>query len=147
MPSVMKDLIEANDRADALGERLEAQARDMLETAADATAAKEKVADLEQRAIAAEKAQADAEEAAKGYMVERDTVRAEVDRLTGEAKAANELATEAGAKVDGLVAAVDAANQQVANLTDELAAAKAAASVVDPADDKSAKGKSAPDAA
>lgn len=81
MESMAKDLIAANDRADALGVRLEAQAHDMAQTAAEATAAKEALAAMEQRAIVAETAQAEAESAAKNYMDERDTARAELAAL------------------------------------------------------------------
>lgn len=78
MGSMATDLIAANDRADDLGQRLAAQAHDMAQTAAEATEAKEALAAMEQRAIAAEKAQAEAEEFARSYMEERDAARAEL---------------------------------------------------------------------
>jgi hypothetical protein len=81
MGSMAADLIAANDRADVLGGQLAAQAHDMAVTAAEATTAKEALAAMEQRAIAAETAQAESEELAAGYMKDRDAAREELAAL------------------------------------------------------------------
>lgn len=124
MPSVMKDLIDANDRADALGVKLDKQAYDMAQTAADATAAKEALADAEQRAVAAEAAQKVAEDGATTYMAERDAARAEL-ATAQQALADNDESTKA--RIAELAAQLETANQTIADLSGQVATLQAAA--------------------
>lgn len=93
----LKDLIAAQDQIESLQHRLDSNANDLAESAKVRDIALAKVDGLEQRAIAAEKAQADAEEAARGYMAERDTARS-------EATAANAKAADLMAQVEALTA-------------------------------------------
>lgn len=125
MASAAKDLIAANDRADALGVRLEAQAHDLAVAAKARENAEAKVAGLEQRAIEAEKALDAAIEAARGYMQERDSARAEVQSAKANADAAEALVNEANERAAAVVAQLEAANQASADLKDQLAAKKA----------------------
>lgn len=123
MPSVMKDLIEANDRADALGVRLDAQAHDMAATAAECTEAKEKLVASEQATIAATEAQKVAEDGAAGYMEERDAARTELAATSEKLVTANaDLATAQAdaAKVPDLMAQLDTANQTIADLNGQI---------------------------
>lgn len=124
MPNVMKDLIEANDRADALGVKLDAQAHDMAVTAAECTQAKEALAGAQQEAVAAEGAQKVAEEAAAGYMAERDIARTELAAATdklGSVTADLETAQADAAKIPDLMVQLDAANQTIADLNGKVA--------------------------
>lgn len=75
----LKDLIAANDRLDQMSETLARKDHDLAKTAADCEEAKTALAAMEQRAIAAEKGQTEAEEFARGYMEERDSARAELE--------------------------------------------------------------------
>ena len=77
----LKDLIAAQELNEQLEARLVAAARDMAEAAQAKSDALAKVAGLEQRAVAAEKAKADAEDLAVQYMRERDDARAELAKL------------------------------------------------------------------
>lgn len=79
-----KDLLKAQEAIDSLSTQLQSKDHDLAVMAADRDAANGRVADLEQRALAAEKGQADADDAARGYMTERDAARADVQRLTDE---------------------------------------------------------------
>jgi paraquat-inducible protein B len=116
----MKDLQAAQAAIDHLNDQVARVTHSAAEADAAKSAAEAQVADLEQRAITAEKALTGASDASAGYMRERDQARAEVTRLTS----ALEVAQAEGAKVAGLVADLDAANQTIADLND---AAKAAA--------------------
>lgn len=89
----LKDLIDANDRLDQMGQTLASKDHDLAVLASERDAANDKVAGLEQDAIAAKRAQADAEELARAYMVERDSARAELEALKAKkAKAEPEAA-------------------------------------------------------
>lgn len=77
----LRDLIEANDRLDAAAQREARKDHDLAALAAERDEARGKLADLEQRTIAAGKAQVQAEDAARGYMLERDAARSEVQTL------------------------------------------------------------------
>lgn len=76
----LKDLIEANDRMDQMAQMMASKDHDLGVMGQQRDEAVGKVHDLEQRAIAAEKAQAEAEERATAYMKERDQARAELAR-------------------------------------------------------------------
>lgn len=108
---LLKDLIEANDRLDAQGQALARNAFDLGVMATERDAANDRVAGLEQRAIAAEAAQTTAEDAAKGYMGERDQARAD--------------AADKSAKLDEATAAIADLTAQVETLTAPKKAAKA----------------------
>lgn len=112
-----RELIEANDRIDALGQTLAHKDHDLAVIAAERDSAVNATADLEQRAIAAEKTQAEAEEQAAAYMRERDTARAQLEQSTAAVTAAEERADATEAKVQGLVDQLGVANQQIADLT------------------------------
>lgn len=116
----LKDLIDANDRLDQQARVLASKDHDLAQASTAKEEALAKVADLEQRAIAAETAQGEAETAATDYMAERDAARAEVTDLTGKLETATE-------KVSGLVEQIDAANQTIADLRGQLAKATAPA--------------------
>lgn len=125
----MKDLIEAQDQNEALGRQLANKDYSLAEANAAKEAALAKVNDLEQRAIAAEAARADAETAAKDYMIERDQARAQVQAGSGDQAKIGELQAEAD-KVPGLMAQLDTANQALADANgkiDALTAKKAKA--------------------
>jgi predicted nucleic acid-binding Zn-ribbon protein len=132
----LKDLEAAQTQIEHLSATIERNANDLAVMAGEREAANDSVAGLEQRAIAAEKGQTDAEQAAKTYMEERDTARASLSKVGADLTAAKariaELEPEA-AKVEGLVAQLADASQANADLTSKLAA-------------KAAKGAKAADA-
>lgn len=84
----LKDLIEANDRIEQMGQQLASKDHDLAQMAAAKEAAEAKVAGLEQRAIAAEAAKADAEAAAAEYMRERDAARLQLSNANAGQKPA-----------------------------------------------------------
>lgn len=84
----MKDLIAAQDQIEALSAQLDRQTHSLAERTAERDGAASKVEALEQRAIAAETAQKTAEEAARGYMTERDVARADAKRFSDALEAA-----------------------------------------------------------
>lgn len=84
----MLDLIAAQDQIDGLGAQLTAKDHDLAVMAGERSAALAKVADLEQRALAAEKTAAEAEASAAAYMRERDAARAELVAAQTTTKAA-----------------------------------------------------------
>lgn len=125
------DLNDAQERIEGLGAQVAANASDLAVIAAERDEANAKVAGLEQRAIAAEAAQKDAEEAAKTYMEERDTARSSLttvgEKLT-KAQTDLEAAKAEADKVPGLVEQLNAANQTIADgkaATKPVKAAKA----------------------
>lgn len=75
---LMKDLAQANKTNEQLGRQLASKDHDLAQLAAQRDEAAGKVADLEQRAIAAEKARAEADAAATAYMKERDQARSDL---------------------------------------------------------------------
>lgn len=127
---VLDDLNTANDQIEQLRGRLASQANDLSVMAAERDGANGKVADLEQRAIEAERSQVAAEDAGAGYMADRDSARAEAQRNGDDLTAARariaDLEVEA-AKVPGLAADLDAANQTIADLNGKVADLEAAA--------------------
>jgi chromosome segregation ATPase len=114
----MKDLIKAQDTIDNLSSQLASAAHDLAVIASERDEANGKVHDLEQRAIDAEGKSADAETAAKAYMIERDQARGEVqaqaaklseanatiDRLMGELNTASQALADANAQIESLTA-------------------------------------------
>jgi len=114
----LRDLIEADDRINALGETIAANARDLAEMGKERSEALAKVADLEQAAKDAEKAKADAEALAAELTVERDTARAEAARMSdllkgleaakAEAVANAELYAEDNGKLSARIAELEA---------------------------------------
>lgn len=93
----LKDLIEANDQLDQMRQMMAAKDHDLAVMAKERDAANAKVSDLEQAGIDAVKARAAAEDAARGYMAERDTARAEM-------ATANAKITDLEAQVEALTA-------------------------------------------
>lgn len=124
----LKDLIEANDRLDQMGQMAAQKDHDLAVMAKERDEAAGKVAELEQRAIAAEKAQAEAEEATHGYMVERDQARSELKAAQDKLAASESAHTE---KVEGLVKQIDDANQMIADASTEIEGLKAEIAKVD----------------
>lgn len=120
----MKDLIAAQDQMDALGAQLVAKDHDLAVIGAQRDEAAGKVADLEQRAIAAEKAAADAIEGATELRRERDQARGDFQRVSDQFTEARarvaELEPEA-AKVPDLSAQLETANQTIADLNGQIA--------------------------
>lgn len=121
-----KDLIAAQDQIDALGEQLNRKDHDLAVIGKERDEANGKVADLEQRAIAAEAGQVEADERAAEYMRERDAARADFQRVSDQV-------TEANANVERLVGELGEAQQSAADaegrvqeLETDLANAKAA---------------------
>lgn len=80
----MLDLIAAQDQIDALGKQMVAKDHDLAVMASERDAANGKLGALEQRAIAAEAAAADAEARTADYMRERDAARQEAAALRGQ---------------------------------------------------------------
>lgn len=97
--AILKDLIAAQDQIEALDARLASGAHDLALIGQQRDEANNRVADLEQRALAAETASADAEKATAGYMKERDAARAELAKAKGDLAAAQELLGAAAEKV------------------------------------------------
>lgn len=106
----MVDLIAAQDQIDGLGGQIARKDHDLAVIAKERDEANDKLADLEQRALAAEAAVATAEAAAADYMRERDSARDEAIRAQ-----------------DGLKARVTEMETDVANANQNAADAKALA--------------------
>lgn len=81
----MQDLIAAQDTIDGLSAQLGSKDHDLGVLATERDAAVAKVAELEARAIDAEKLRDEAEARAREYMVERDQARAEAENQRGRA--------------------------------------------------------------
>lgn len=75
---LVKDLIEVNAQKEALGRQLASKDHDLAVISSQRDEANGKLADLEQRALAAEQAKATAEAAATSYMRERDQARSDL---------------------------------------------------------------------
>lgn len=119
-----KDVAKAQSRIDALTATVESNANDLAVSASERDAANGKVADLEQRALAAEQGQEAADGRAHDYMAERDQARSDFQRVSDQVTAANarnaELEADA-AKVADLTAQLETANQTIADLNGKVA--------------------------
>lgn len=115
--AAMKDLLDAQDTIEGLERQLASKDHDLAVMASERDEATGKLADTDQRALAAEQGQAAADERVKSMMDERDTARADLQRVSDQLTAANVEA----AKVPGLVEQNETANQTIADLNGKVA--------------------------
>lgn len=135
----LKDLADAQKTIDQLSAQLDTATHSLALRAGERDEAVNASAALEQRAIAAEEGRRTAEDAARGYMTERDQARGDAQRFSD---AVDGLRPEAE-RIPDLVSQLETANQAGADLRGQLAAkdetiadltAKLAAKAKKPAD-------------